>query len=87
MPAGPFTDTIQYELNEAPEGVAIQTMTPTSIVLQADAAKVKPGQKGNLIILASIERPAAAGKPATPANQRRIPIGALPAVPFEIIRP
>jgi len=87
MPAGPFTDTIQYELNEAPEGVAIQTMTPTSIVLQADAAKVKPGQKGNLIILASIERPAAAGKPATPANQRRIPLGALPAVPFEIIRP
>ena len=87
MPAGPFTDSIRYELNEPPDGVTIQTTTPTSIVLQADAAKVKPGQKGNLILLASIERPAADGKPATPAKQRRIPIGALPAVPYEITKP
>ena len=88
MPAGQFADTLQFELDPAsPDGFTIQKQTPTTIVVQSDAAKVKPGQKGNLIILAFIERSAPTTKPATPGNHRRVPSGALPAVPFEIVPP
>ena len=86
MPAGPFTDKLQFELNPAPDGITIKSMTPTSIELQSEAGKVKPGDKGNLIILASTERPAAADK-ANAKNRPRIALGALPAVPFEVTGP
>lgn len=87
MPIGPFAEKLQYELNPAPDGISILSQTGSTIVFQADAGKFKAGDKGNLIVLASIERATAATKPVTPASQRRIPIGALPAVPFEIVQP
>ena len=50
-----------------------------------DAAKAKPGLKGNLIVKASGERSLAEGTQPPPENRRRIPLGALPAIPFEIV--
>jgi len=87
MPAGQMTDKVQYELNPVPEGISIQSMTPTSIVLQTDRSIVKPGQKGNLIFLASTERAMTGtdGANKSKASPRRFSIGALPAVPYEII--
>jgi hypothetical protein len=58
----------------------------TDLVLQCDAAKAKPGLRGNLIVAVFAERS------VTPANQnarptrRRIALGTLPAIPFEIVR-
>ena len=51
----------------------------------ADAKKAKPGAKGNLIISAYMERVAKDkdGKPRGP--KRRLPMGILPAVPFEVV--
>jgi hypothetical protein len=87
VPAGPVTDKIQYALNDPPEGVTIQKVSHgddgTQIVLKADAAKAKKGAKGNLIIDAVLDRPADA-KNGKPANRQRVPLGSLPAVPFEI---
>jgi hypothetical protein len=82
-------DRVQFELSNPPEGIELRDASPlregTEIVLRSDAAKVKPGLKGNLIINVSAERqlPAASGRPQ--ANRQRVPLGTLPAVPFEIV--
>jgi hypothetical protein len=82
---------VEFDLADAPEGLAITSVTPganiTTLVVQADGEKIKPGVRGNLVIRAFAERgPQSAGN-ATAQNKRRIPLGALPAVPFEITAP
>jgi hypothetical protein len=80
---------VQYELNDPPPGIAIREAVSVpggaEIVLQCDAAKTQAGLKGNLIIDISGERtlPPGNGRPAA-ANRQRVPLGSLPAVPFEI---
>jgi hypothetical protein len=76
---------VQMILNEPPDGITIQSVTPSptgvSITLKADPAKAKPGLKGNLILDAFVDRPA----PNTKQGTRRQPLGTLPAVPFEVV--
>jgi hypothetical protein len=73
-----LADTLHLELNQPPDGIAIQAVETVrdgvAITLRTDAAKIKAGMKGNLIVDAYIERPA----------NRRAPFGTLPAIPFEI---
>lgn len=85
MPTGPRLKQVEYELSEAPDGISIQSASATEIVLTADAAKIKPGVRGNLIIKAFADPPATADAQAPPANRRRVSLGALPAIPFEIV--
>ena len=77
---------IQLALSDPPEGIAIENASPVregmAILLRADAEKVAPGLKGNLILDAFIERTVG---PAGGQRKRRIPVGTLPAVPFEIV--
>ena len=90
MPAGKSYDKILMELSEPPEGITVREVSPdpkgTDIVLQSDAAKTKPGLRGNLIVDVFGERtpPATDGKPKP--NRQRIPLGTLPAIPFEIAK-
>ena len=76
-----LADTLRLELDQPPEGVTIQKVETVregvTIVLHADAAKVKAGLEGNLIVDAFTERPANPG--------RRVPIGTLPAIPFVVV--
>ena len=91
VPARAMAGQLRLELSDPPEGIAIKTASSsaegTEIVLESDAAKVKPGLKGNLIVVASGRRtgPAAKVKPA--AAQRIVPLATLPAIPFEIVAP
>ena len=85
LPVGGFITDIKYELADPPEGVSIKEMTPKGLVLQADAAKVKPGQKGNLIVLASGQFPQGADKQKPAGNNFRVPLGAFPAIAYEIV--
>jgi hypothetical protein len=85
VPTGPRISKIEFELSEPPEGISIKESSPTELVLQADPTKVKPGFKGNLIVEASAEPPSAVGTQPPPANRRHIPLGVLPAIPFEIV--
>jgi len=91
VPNGPLVDQAKLELSEPPEGVAIQSVTPSrdgvGIVFRADARKVKVGLRGNLIVNAVMERDVdpSSGKP--PGTKQRIPLGSLPAIPFEIVAP
>ena len=85
FPTGPLMSKIEFELSQPPDGISIKEASPTEIVLQADLAKGKPGSKGNLIVKASGEPPSAEETQPPPANRRRIPPGALPAIPYEIV--
>ena len=85
----------QFELSEPPDGIVLKEVSSSreaaQLVLQADAAKVKPGLKGNLIVavLASGTGPfaKAKAKAKAAANQRPFPLTTLPAIPFEIVGP
>ena len=87
--AGRFLENFQFELSEPPAGVAVQASTPRAggfeVVLTCDGVKAKPGLQGNLILEASATR---SGQAAAQGNQRpnqRLPLGPLPAIPFEIV--
>jgi hypothetical protein len=85
-----LADSLRLELNQPPEGIAIQGVETVrdgvAITLRADPAKVKAGLKGNLIVDASMERaPNPDAKKKQPAAGRRVPLGTLPAIPFEIV--
>lgn len=88
-PKNPF-ERIHFELSDPPEGLSLRETVSvqggTALVLQCDAAKAKEGSKGNLIVNILGERtfPAAVGRPQ--ASQQRIPLGTLPAIPFEIVK-
>ena len=90
IPPNALIDKVQFELSEPPEGIELrqtsQAQESAEIVLQCDAAKAKTGLKGNLIISISAERtpPAANGRPQP--NRQRVPLGTLPAIPFEIVK-
>jgi len=84
LPGPRVAERAQFELSNPPEGIAIQGTSPArdgvEIVLQTDAAKVKPGLKGNLIINGYAPRAAEPGAPKPKGNQnQRMPLGTLPA--------
>lgn len=90
----PFTKVFQrfrFELDDAPEGIAIQAATPSArgleLVLSSDAARVKPGLKGNLIVAVVPNRgeTAGKGKGKPQAAPRRAVLATLPAIPFEVV--
>ena len=87
VPVARFSGSVHLALNEPPEGMEIENVTPIkdgfSIQFRADAKKIKPGVKGNLIVDAYLER---AGTPGT-LNKRRQALGTLPAIPFEVVAP
>jgi hypothetical protein len=89
LPIGRLAGQIQLTLNEPPEGIAIQSLSlvrdGVSILLRADAGKVKPGLKGNLIVEAFLERTAGAGDAKKQPANRRQPLGMLPAIAFEVV--
>lgn len=76
---------MQFEMNDPPDGLSIMSVAPVEndmeIVLQAGTSAL-PGMSGNLVIKAFgvrlVERP----KKGT--ITRRVPLGTLPAIPFQI---
>jgi hypothetical protein len=84
-----FSERLRLVVTEPAEGISVKTVSPspqgTEIVLESDAAKMKPGQKGNLIVVASAKGVAAPGKGKPKSPLRAVPVATLPAIPFEII--
>ena len=80
---------IQLELSDPPDGITLQNTSPTgdgpAIVLKSDAAKAKPGLRGNLIVNVFMERSFPAEKGSTKTVKRRFLAATLPAIPFEIV--
>ena len=84
---------VRLELSEAPEGIVIKNISPSAegleIELGCDAAKLKPGRKGSLVVVAyPPQRPQSpGGKPQSKPAYKPSPIGILPPIPFEIVVP
>ncbi|HOW17508.1 MAG TPA: peptidase [Phycisphaerae bacterium] len=80
---------VELELSEPPEGITLQSVSPlregAELLLKSDAGKVKPGLKGNLIVDAFAQRAPSPGQDKPKTGRRRIPMGPLPAIPFEIV--
>lgn len=89
IPAFVARGGLHFELSEPPEGIAIRSVShnrdSAEILLQCDAARTRPGLQGNLIVNLFAEKPAAPGKGKADGNRRHLPIGTLPAIPFEIV--
>ncbi|MBM4153923.1 MAG: hypothetical protein FJ221_02695 [Lentisphaerae bacterium] len=92
VPGRTFVKNIQIELNEPPEGLTIEKVNwseqNAEILLKADGDKAKAGIRGNLIVDllgdGSAFRPKDA-KPPQGGGGRKIPLGVLPAIPFEVV--
>ena len=73
---GRYIQTVQIDLERAArrpvDSEGRDHDTGVDVVLRADAAKLKPGWKGNAIVEASVERvpPAQQGKGLRPSNGR-----------------
>ena len=80
---------IQVELNDPPEGIAVDRVSWTerglTLVLRGDDAKAKPQLKGNLMANAFLQT-TATEKDGKSREVRNL-IGPLPALPFEIVKP
>ena len=85
LPTGGFVQDIRYELVGAPDGLSVKESTPEGAVLSADAAKLRPGQTGNLILAASgsLARKGEEKKPGP--NAFRVPLGAFPAATYLVV--
>lgn len=83
-------ERIAMTLRDPPEGIRIESVARSdegvAVRLQSDAAKVHPGQKGNLILTASGKNAATAGKPKS-GKAKALPTVTLPAIPYEIVEP
>ncbi len=81
----------QFELNDPVEGISVREVSTNlqgaRVVLECDRAKAKPGTSGNFVFTISGERTPPRGNLPSPPIRRRITVGTLPAIPFEIIPP
>ncbi|HSV72834.1 MAG TPA: hypothetical protein VLH79_03650 [Chthonomonadales bacterium] len=88
-PLRPLSGEIGFSLSEPPEGVSIAEVargaSGLELVLRADASKAKTGTRGNLIVEAYREVPRQRGNARSGATARRVPLGLLPAIPFEVV--
>ena len=89
VPANTPLAAIRLELDAPPEGIAIRSVSPAGeaieIALKTDAAKVKPGMEGNLIVKVFLQRPSPPAEDKAKKPPRRVPLGVLPAIPFRIV--
>jgi hypothetical protein len=81
---------IRLELDDPPEGIRLARTRPVAdgveLVFSADAGKATAALKGNLIVKAFLDRQPRGPKQGQPKRPARpIPLGALPALPFEVV--
>jgi hypothetical protein len=91
VPAAQAAQQVTLSLSDPPEGISIVDVTKAdgalAVRVRADG-KVRPGLKGNLIVEASMIRPRNPANPNPGPNANRpVPIGTLPAIPFEVVQP
>jgi len=91
VPSSKAMGKLQLQLNDPPEGIVLRKTTPTdegvAIVFESDAAKVKPGLQGNLIVGVGFSGGKTSSSKGKQSGQRRGPVATLPAIPFEIVAP
>ena len=88
VPISALMGNAQLELSQPPQGIILADTLPvregTELVLQCNAAVVKPGQKGTLTVTVVGQRQGPPGQKPSP-NSPRVTLGTLPPIPFEIV--
>ena len=90
VPGRSFFGTYQFELSDPPDGITIENVSldrsKSEIVLKCDAKTAKPGLTGNLIVSVYAAKTGEdSGKGKEQRKKRRILMGTLPAIPFEVV--
>ena len=82
-------DTLEFQLSEPPDGLNLTGCKASpdgiEITFQSDAVKARVGLRGNLIVSGTAERTIPPAKPDAKPTRRRLPLGFLPAIPFEVV--
>jgi hypothetical protein len=89
MPRGPLMEKVQLTLRDPPAGISVENISLTAggatVRLRTDAEKLKAGLKGNLILDAAVERTVNSPNAKSQTRKRLVPLGSLPAIPFEVV--
>jgi hypothetical protein len=89
VPVSMLLGAATLELSEPPAGITLADTLPvregTEMVLQSNAATMKPGQKGNLTVKIVGQRPPPPRQAQPVSNGPRVTLSTLPAIPFEIV--
>jgi len=89
-PRRPVLRDVQLELLDPPAGITLEDVTVVpkglAISLKADA-DVVVGLADNLIVEAFVERPGRSPGADGAKQKRRVSLGVVPAIPFEIVQP
>jgi hypothetical protein len=89
VPGRLLKDRLRLELSDPPEGITLEKVEPsafgTEIIFHADNHKLTPGAQGNLILYAFPATGEGRGKRRPDANRQKIPLTALPAIPYDIV--
>ena len=85
IPRGAAGNKIRLVLSDPPDGITLKKAVVADngavLLLEADAEKVKPGLRANLIIEAYPETGKKGG-----GKTSQFALGTLPAIPFEVLR-
>jgi hypothetical protein len=80
----------KLDLNDPPSGITLEQVTPTanglSFLLKADAKSSQVGYADNLIVEASVEMENQRTPKGGAKAKRRISVGVLPAISFEVVK-
>lgn len=82
------TVDVRAELQNPPEGIRIESVTPNKdgieIAFCADPKKIKPGSRGNLIVELNATQTQTKGD--KPPVRKHWTVGLLPAIPYELAK-
>lgn len=89
-PQSPALKQLKLELSSPPDGVSLQKVSVVpgglELLLKADAEAPPVGYADNLIVEAFAEMQRRRPDGTTTGPKRRVPLGVLPAIPFEVVQ-
>ncbi|HPO14135.1 MAG TPA: PPC domain-containing protein [Candidatus Hydrogenedentes bacterium] len=90
VPQDPKLQEVQLALMEPPKGISLQDVSVVpeglTFTLKAEGDNLKAGYMDNLIVEALIETDIPSKNGKAPSKKQRISLGALPALPIEVVQ-
>jgi len=80
--------SLELEVSKGPEGLVVKDVAPMAggvdVLVEADSQKLKPGDRGNLILEAYVLRDIKDKNGELTGKKRRVSWGTIPAIPYKI---
>ena len=88
-PPGNFSERFKLELENAPEGISLESVSSVAggleLTFACDAEKMKAGGSGNLICSVMPKNLAESDKQKKKQSAKRAAVATLPAIPFRVV--